>query len=54
MALAKFVEYFCKGLAIPDIPINVKDVTVNEVKTNKNSMINRKVPKFQWLNGITK
>jgi hypothetical protein len=47
--------YLCKGLAIPDVTINVKDVTVKEAKTNKNPLLNRKAfLEFRWLNGITK
>jgi hypothetical protein len=46
-------EYFYKGLAIPDITINVKDVTVKGAKTNKNPLLNRKAfLEFRWLNGI--
>jgi hypothetical protein len=48
-------EFLCKGLAIPDIAINVKDVTVKEAKTNKNPLLNRKAfLVFRWLNEITK
>jgi hypothetical protein len=32
-------EYLCKGLAIHDITINVKDVTGKEAKTNKNPLL---------------
>jgi hypothetical protein len=49
-------EYLCKGLAIPDITINVKDFKVKEAKkTNKNPLLNRKAfLEFWWLNGKTK
>jgi hypothetical protein len=57
MALAWFVEYLCNELAIPDITINLKDVTVKEAKKQQQEATAKlegipRIPVAKWNNKI--